>query len=564
MDAAQEVKSRLDVADVLGEYLHLKPAGSGSFKALCPFHREKTPSFYINRPRQSWHCFGCDIGGDVISFVMQMEGMEFPEALQHLATKAGIELPQYKPENVGKKKRIYEVNDSAVKYFASQLRDVSASEFARTYLKNRGVDELTTDQWKLGYASDSWDTFSKALLAKQFLAKELVDAGLCGMRENGTLYDRFRNRIMIPIRDVHGNTIGFTGRYLGTDVKEAKYVNTPETDVFKKSAVLYGLDVAKSSIKREDLAVIVEGNMDVVTSHQAGIENVVCSSGTALTAEQLGLIKRFTSNIAIAFDADAAGNAATLRGLDLARSQDLNIRVITIPSDIAKDPDELVRKDPELWKKAIAQAIPIVDWIYQNGFRQGTLATPEGKKKIAASILPELIRISNPIERDAWVERLAKDLSVSSEALREAIRKTPAPKTTGSSMPNVPRVTNEPKITKKDEKTRYVDLADRIASILYLNPSLEELAKQRCFTYPLPVPRDTEHLNYLAVFADREFPDQSPTVLQKELEESCVQYVELIRSGDLQHLEQEMREAEASGDQNRIADLLHRFSSHRP
>lgn len=300
--------------------------------------------------------------------------------------------------------------------------------------------------------------------------------------------------------------------------------------------------------------------MDVITSHTAHVENVVCSSGTALTAEQLSLIKRFTTNIAIAFDADAAGNAATLRGLDLARSQDLNIRVITIPADIAKDPDELVRKDPELWKQAIASAIPIVEWIYQNGFRQGTIATPEGKKKIAASILPELARISNPIERDAWLERLAKDLSVSTDALREAIRKTPAPKTV--SRPGMPSsgIMQPP---KPEAKARVEDLTDRISAILYLLPALDELAKQLCLEYPVPVPRDNEHLNYLAVFADREFPDQAPGILQKELEQSCVQYVDLMRARDLQQLEQEMREAEASGDTARIADLLRRFSSHR-
>ena len=252
MDAAQEVKSKLDVADIVGEYLTLKPAGSGSFKALCPFHQEKTPSFYVNRPRQSWHCFGCDQGGDLISFVMRMEGLEFPEALEHLAAKAGIQLPAFDPQKTGERKRLFDVNDLAAKFFRAVLLSGPDAEHARAYAASRRIDDLTGDLFKIGYAPASWDALTNALKSKDVTDDELVRAGLAAKRENGSgVYDRFRDRLMFAIQDAHGHVVGFTGRLLNPDAKEAKYVNTPETQVYRKSAVLYGLDKAKGVIKRQ-------------------------------------------------------------------------------------------------------------------------------------------------------------------------------------------------------------------------------------------------------------------------------------------------------------------------
>ncbi|MFA6504325.1 MAG: DNA primase [Patescibacteria group bacterium] len=345
MEAADEIKSRLDIADVVGEYLQLKPAGSGSFKANCPFHQEKTPSFYVNRPRQSWHCFGCNIGGDMISFVQQIEGMEFMEALEHLAQKAGVQLPSYNPETQGLKKRLQEVNDVVAKLMQQYLINDTEATTAREYVKKRGIDDLTADLWRLGYAPKDWSKFEKKLYEKGFTAQELIQAGVASPSERGQgIYFRFRERLMFPICEAMGHIVGFTGRIL-TAEKVAKYVNTPETTLYKKSVVLYGLDKAKGDIKRDDLAIIVEGNMDALTSHQLGVTNVVASSGTALTQEQLTLIKRYSNNIAIAFDMDPAGLNATLRGLDLARQMDFSIHVIRYDQNLAKDPDELIRKD---------------------------------------------------------------------------------------------------------------------------------------------------------------------------------------------------------------------------
>lgn len=564
MDAVEDIKSRLDIADLVMEYLPLKPAGTGSFKANCPFHQEKTPSFYVNRPRQSWHCFGCDQGGDVISFVEKMEGMEFREALEFLAQKTGVELPQFNVQKSSEKKRLYEVNDLASKYFRAQLLNASVAETAREYVKKRGIDDLTGDIWRIGYAPESWSGLTEALKTKEVTESELLSAGLVSKRDGGGVYDRFRNRLMFTICDVHGNVVGFTGRVLDSETKEAKYVNTPETLVYKKSNVLYGLDKAKGEIKRQDLAVITEGNMDVVSSHQFNVSHVVASSGTALTQEQLGLLKRFTTNLAIAFDADAAGNAATIRGLDLARVLDFNIRIITLPPEAGKDPDDAVRKDPALWKQAIHDALPVIEWLYRNAFTGESSSTPEGKKKIAAALLPEFLRIPNAVERDAWVTRLAKDLGVSEDALREAMKAVRTNVGAGpSARPPVGRTgqAQGPAPTETPPKTREQELEERLLCILALKPELTELARSSIPDYDLPDPLPDELLNYLAVLADREFQDQSVETLKKELGTACVALSELRLTRQRTRLEQEMRDAERVGDADKIRDILAQFKS---
>ncbi len=578
MDAVTDIKSRLDVADIVGEYVTLKPAGSGSFKANCPFHQEKTPSFYVNRPRQSWHCFGCDLGGDLISFVQKIEGLDFPEALALLAQKAGVELPQFDPQLSSDKRRLYDITELASKFYRSFLLQAPEAEIARAYAAKRGIDDLTGDLWGIGYAPESWDALANALKEKDITEDELVRAGLCQKRDKGSgVYDRFRGRLMFTIRDVHGNAIGFTGRIL-TDAKDQpKYVNTPETMVYKKSHVLYGLDKAKGEIKRQNTAVIVEGNMDVLSSHQFTIPFVVAASGTALTAEQLQLLKRFTTHLAIAFDADNAGSAATLRGLDLARQQDFDVRIITIPPEQGKDADDLVRKDPKLWTDAIAKAVPIMDWVYRHAFRGKDTTKPESKKQIAAELVPELLRIPNPVERDAWIKRLTNDLEISEESLREVLRsQTPRPNNlnfkpkagvntdsrfqgndggsqfgAGEAQKTAPA----PKI-----RTREDELSDRVDALIYLQPDFETLAEQALGAYDAPRSPDHDRLNYLAAFADREFQDQSAVTLRRELDLASAELRKIRVNRHRLDLEAQMREAERAGDENRIRQLLAQFS----
>lgn len=562
MDAIEDIKTRLDIVDVVAEYLQLKPAGSGSFKACCPFHQEKTPSFMVNRPRQSWHCFGCDIGGDVISFVQKMEGMDFPEVLAHLAQKAGVELPSFNVQASSERKRMQEVNDLASRFFRAQLLQSPNAEHARAYVAKRGIDDLTGDVWRIGYAPEGWTGLSDALKEKGVTEEELIKAGLSLKGDRGGVYDRFRDRVMFTICDVHGNVVGFTGRVLDPNAKEAKYVNTPETLIYKKSSILYGLDKAKGEIKKQDLAVIAEGNMDVVTSHQFGVTHVVCSSGTALTNEQLNLLKRFTQNLAIAFDADAAGNAATIRGLDLARALDFNVRVISLPADAGKDPDDAIRKDVEIWKKAINDSLPVIEWLYRNAFKGHEASKPEEKKRIAATILPEFRRITNAIERDGWVTRLARDLGISEDALREEIRKQPSVILAKAGTQN--RKETPPMDSPNAVGDRADDQIDtlefRIKAILYLKPELSALAQEIMGEYHWAQSPSEELFNILALFADREFQDQSLEALRRELETACTRLRDLRVTDMRSSLEQQMREAEIAGDDAKIRDLIAQFN----
>jgi DNA primase len=578
MDPVEEIKSRLDIVDAIQEYLPLKPAGTGSFRGLCPFHHEKTPSFFANRPRQSWHCFGCDIGGDSISFVMKMEGLEFREAIELLAQKTGVQLPAFDPQKSTERKRLHEVNDLASRWFRAVLLKDPRAEHARQYVAKRGIDALTGDLWRIGYAPESWSDLTDALKERGVTEEEMLKAGLVGKSDRGPgVYDRFRNRIMFTICDVHGNAVGFTGRVLDVpssvipakagnhpDRQEAKYVNTPETVVYRKSAILYGLDKAKGDIKRQDLAVIVEGNMDALSSHQFNVTNVVASSGTALTAEQLSLLKRFTTNLAIAFDADAAGNAATIRGLDLARGLDFNIKVITLPPDAGKDPDDAIRKDVSIWTDAIKDAVPIVEWLYRNAFRGNDTHTPEGKKAVARAILPELKRIPDAVERDAWVSRLANDLAVSTDALREAIRSVPSPvRTHGNTSPSTDRHTHDG-TAKPPKKSRADMLKERVSAICAIKPELQALAESILGVYNPPNETSPDLLNYLVILGDREFEDQSLPIMERELRTAAQALRDDFVSLDRQRLEQEMRDAERAGDHDRIRQLLAQFHSLKP
>lgn len=578
MEAAQEVKGRLDIVDIIGEYLQLKPAGSGSFKACCPFHQEKSPSFMVNRPRQSWHCFGCNIGGDMFSFVEKIEGMEFREALELLAQKAGVQLPKFDQKAATAKKQLQDVNDYAAKLFRHLLLTDPAAADARQYVEKRGIDDLTADLWRIGYAPVDWAHAEKKLYEQGFTATDLIQAGLAANRESGQgIYFRFRGRLMFPISDAHGHVVGFTGRILGKE-DVAKYINTPETYLYRKSAVLYGLDKAKTNIKREDLAILVEGNMDALTAHQFGVQNVVASSGTALTFEQLTLIKRFTGNVAIAFDADNAGINATLRGLDLARQMDLNIRVISYDPAIAKDPDELIRKDVELWKLAVRDATPIMEWIYRRAFTNFSPGTPDGKRNIAQFVLNECRYIAHPVERDAWIARLAKDLDVSADSLRSALNRTPKP---ASAKPDNENQSTgkgqDPQQPTQEKPTPERELEERWLAAVLMQPAKFHplditwthephagLYNDLAQGYNPSIPTDTVRerlLDYLAILADREFQELQPDHFDRIFlnTEDRLKAQDLVRKRN--DLEQAMREAERLGDKERIRQLLSQSNS---
>lgn len=594
MDSVTDIKARLDIVDIIGEYIQLKPAGSGSFKACCPFHQEKTPSFMVNRPRQSWHCFGCNIGGDMFSFVERVEGMEFVEALEYLAQKAGVELPQYDKESMGAKKHLQELNAYLAKLMRHILLTDPEAEIARAYVAKRGIDDLTADLWQIGYAPSDWSAYQKKIQEKGYNAADLIQAGFALQKENGHgLHFRFFRRLMFPIADQFGHIAGFTGRLL-TDEKAAKYVNTPETSLYKKSHILYGLDKAKSDIKRQDVAVIVEGNMDALTSHQFGVTNVVASSGTALTAEQLQLIKRYSKNLAMAFDMDDAGLNAALRGLDVARQMEMNIKLIRYDQAVAKDPDELIRKNPEFWKDAIRDAKPVMEWVYRHAFTIHDSHSPEGKKAIAQFVLGECRHIPHPVERDAWIAKLARDLDVSPDALRQSLPKeggkvgplkTPLSRTTQGQSAAEPKGQNSNNSAETAQDLEALWLSLVLIKPQYFTPFgmvesnsphsklykiLENQYNSRVqIDQPLvwdvrDFDADTDMkrlVDFLTLLADREFPDQTPKILDDEAADMLQRLRAKNLSGRRSDLETAMREAERRGDTERILHLLKEFNS---
>jgi DNA primase len=419
----QEIKDRLNIADVISGYIQIKKAGV-NFKALCPFHHEKTPSLQISPQKQIWHCFGCGEGGDVFGFVMKYENLEFREALKILADKAGVKLPSFRPENKqqqDEKELLLRINDFAARYYHVILIKDLRGKSALEYLKNRGLTEGTIKQWQIGFAPDDFHALEQALLAKKVNLNEAIKAGVLSKNERGQLYDRFRGRITFPIYDYFGNTVGFSARILNDDGKSAKYVNSPETAVYNKSKILFGLNFAKEAIRKQGEAVIVEGQMDCISAHQAGFKNVVASSGTALTEAGLIQLSRLTKNLKFCFDADLAGENASRRAGEIALRQGFRLKVIVL--DKVKDPDELIKKSPGLWEKAVLEAAWFLDWqmdFAQNKFAQDPV---EQKHYLSEQVVPLLGAIADPLEQDHYVHKLATRFSISEKTILDQIKK---------------------------------------------------------------------------------------------------------------------------------------------
>ncbi len=449
MEPKDEIKQKLDVAEVIREYIELKPAGGGSFKAVCPFHQEKTPSFYVSSEKQIWHCFGCGEGGDMFAFVMKMEGLDFPEALRHLGKKAGVEIKRFSTEQSQEKYRLAEINRLAAAFYRKVLEDAPRAEAARAYLEKRGIDTKLREMFGIGFALDAWDTLAVFLEKRGFASHECQKAGLLLSRKTGPgMIDRFRARVMIPLRDQHGNVVGFTGRVLpGADDQGPKYMNSPETPLYHKSDLLFGLDLAKKAIREEKAVIIVEGNLDVVASHKAGVEHVVASSGTALTEFQLTQLKRFTNTIIFSFDADAAGLEAARRGMRLARSLGLDVRVAALPSSY-KDPDELVQKEPERWKEVVKKTVPSMQFLIEKMTQGKDLRQVDDKRTVAAALLPELMDLQDVVEREHWLRIIADLLQTDMDVLRSSLK--PTISTTTSVPQKSP--TLEKKTFSKEEK----------------------------------------------------------------------------------------------------------------
>lgn len=439
MSVIDEIKDRLDAVEIIGESVKLRKSGK-NYSGFCPFHpNTRTPAFAVFPDSGTWRCFGaCNEGGDVFSFVMKKEGWDFPETLAHLAERAGVELVPQTPEQEAVDEahdRLRELLESSVTLFRHHLLQTDAGKAVREYLAQRGITDATMETFELGYAPDSWDATMNHLVERGYQVEDLLQAGMVSERESGGYYDRFRHRLMFPIRDVRGRMVGFGARVLDPE-GVPKYLNSPQTPLFDKGRLLYGLDKARQTIRREDQAVIVEGYMDVIGLHQAGFSNAVSSMGTALTETQLRQLKRYSRRIVLALDADAAGVQATLRGLDVAREAldreadpvfnarglvrhegrlDADLRIVSMPDDL--DPDEVVAEDPKAWTEILSGAETIVDYVLNVLASEHDLDDPKGKAEVARKVLPLIDDVANPIERETYLQKLARRLKVDERAL---------------------------------------------------------------------------------------------------------------------------------------------------
>lgn len=414
-DAKEEIRSRLAIEDVIGEYVQLKRAGR-NFKGLSPFTSEKTPSFVVSPDKNIWHDFSSSKGGDIFSFIMEVEGLDFRGALEQLARKAGVELSDYETQKSGelarKKKRLMEANELAARYYQqSLLKNHHALEYV---FKSRGLSKEIVQEFRIGYAPSDGEALVRILTKKGFTKKELADAGLTN-RYDG---DLFRGRMTVPLMDVTGQVIGFTGRILKDDPKAPKYLNTPQTLIYDKSRHVFGLSQAKEAIRQTDFSVIVEGNLDVVSSHQAGVKNVVASAGTAMTEYHLKALARLSPNVKLSFDADRAGLDATERAIPIAGRVGVELSIVSLPEG-AKDPDELIQQDLAAWQRATEQAEPVMDWVMRQYSQREDMDSAAGKRRFTTAILAVIRLLGDAVEREHYLKQVAALTNSSLEVIKQ-------------------------------------------------------------------------------------------------------------------------------------------------
>ncbi len=584
----EEIKSRLDIADVLSEYIRLIPAGP-NFKALCPFHREKTPSFMVSRDKQIWHCFGaCGEGGDIFTFLMKMEGLEFPEALKILAQKAGVQLKKQDPTLANKRTRLMDLVSLAANFYHQSLLKSEQAQAAREYFKRRGLQNETIESFKLGYAPDFSDALNQFLIKKGFKADEIIAAGLAFQRDDGRSVDRFRERLMFPLADAHGHFVGFSGRLLKERTDVGKYINTPQSLIYDKSRVLYGLVQAKEAIKQAELAIVVEGQMDLLASHQAGVKNTVAASGTALTLEQVKLLKRYTSNLALAFDMDAAGENAAERGIAVALGSGLEVKIIVL--DNFKDPDECIKKDPSRWLAAIKNAKPQMDNNFDKTLAGLDLTKPEQKSRAADILLKVISQLPDKIKQDHHLRRLAQALEVNEIILRERLAGW-AKKSEVRPVETAPlaRPSRELLLAERllalllkfPEQFRYLVNSFKIEVvpagrprelyknfiIYYTGNTGQALEQETVFDYQgfksFLSAQDEALMNYadvLGLLADKEYPDLAEDFVQKEFLKLNRFLKDSYIAKERERLARLMRQAEEQGQREKVEELAKEFN----
>jgi len=495
MQIVEEIKDRIDIVDFISSYVPLKKAGR-TYKGLCPFHAEKTPSFVVFPHTQTWHCFGaCGTGGDIFSFLMRREGLDFSEALRRLAERAGVVLEPPSPRveaNEQKRSRLIEMHAAAAQYYHNLLCHAAEAEEARNYLAQRKISSETIRLFQLGYALNAWEGLKTFLLGRGYSEQELIEGGLIVKKEGGEgTYDRFRNRLMIPIRNIKGQVIAFGARALNpNDVP--KYLNSPQTLLFDKGHTLFGIDAAAPTIRQADQVVLVEGYMDVLSAHQAGYTDVVAGMGTALTEAQLQQLKRLTRHFVLALDADTAGAAATLRGIETARGSlerslqpvvtshglirfegrlDVDIRIAALPA--GQDPDDILRESPDSWPRIIADALPVVSFVMKTMASQTDLSTAREKNQLVRQVLPLIREVNNEIERSHYISELAQLVKVNERVLLSELQRLSAPSARAAAA--TPSVAAE----GKDRERQGLGAEEYLLALVMYHPDALALANEQ-------------------------------------------------------------------------------------
>jgi len=562
-----EIKNRLDILEVIGSYIKLQKAGA-NYRAVCPFHSEKKPSFFVSPARQIWHCFGCSKGGDIFGFVKEIEGVEFGDALRILSQRAGVELKPLTKESASwktERQRLYEICEWATKFFEKQLEESSTGKEAKKYILGRGISEESIKKWRIGYAPDVWQGLSDFLNSRGYTKEEIGKAGLALTSERGSFYDRFRGRIIFPIFDLNSQVAGFGGRVFKEKDKAevAKYVNTPNTILYDKSRILYGLDKAKVEIRKKDNCVLVEGYTDVIMCHQVESANVVATSGTALTPYQLKILKRYTENLILGFDMDVAGDTATKRGIDLAQNQGFNIKVIRLPE--GKDAAEIISKNPKEWEKSVEGAKSILDFYFESAFSRKDPKDPEGKREISKILLPVIKRIPNQIERSFWIQKLAKELEVREENILEELKKVKLEEEVFGLEPE--EIINLPPKTRRElleerllimffKSSQNINLIEE-EKLFCFSPKTKEilsnLKKEKEISSDKLSPEAKEYFNYIALKAEIEEIEEKDILDETQL---CLKEIQCLETKDkLTKIRQEIIEAEDGKDSKKIEDL---------
>jgi DNA primase len=555
-----EVKSKVDIVSLIGEFVELKKAGS-NFKGLCPFHSEKTPSFMVSPELQIFKCFGCGESGDVISFMQKYEGMEFYEALQFLAKRAGVKLKPISGEDKGKKQKLYEINKLVSRFYGYFLLEHPSGRPALDYLlKKRGLGKKTIEQFKLGFSPNKPFALKRYLVEKKKMSlSDLEEAGVVYVK-NSSGMDRMRGRVVFSLFDHRDNIVGFAGRILPWDKRDlAKYINTPETPIYHKSRVLYGLNLVKDNIRKSKVAVVVEGELDMISSWQAGVKNTVAIKGSALTKEQIRLISRYAKEVVLALDADIAGDMAARKGVILANDEGLDVRVARLGN--YKDPDDMVKQDPEAYKKAIKKAVSMWDFMVESVFSKHNEKTGRGKTKISREITPILSLIKDKIVQAHYVEVVAEKLSVPSEAVSQQLLQSYVK----------PQERESKGQDFVEKKTRKQLLEERLLSIAFKidNEVLNNRRYQKLFSTSLASRLLKEYKTYMKGKKNRQF-DASvfavslPAELRQGFEDLMLKDVDGINEDDPDQYNKEakviVKELEALEIKERLIEVSRRIA----